>query len=130
MEPTYRGIVKGGPDGLERLKAFHTYLRDYLGVTNLELADVGCDKCAQLDSGPAEDILVFYLPRRALIVLAFSLSWQKVQETAGHAEFTLQLDSVPPPGPACPSVPQCKPRAACQPTDFCDKPYGGFCNPC
>ena len=130
MEPTYRAIVRGGPDGLERLKSFYAQLREYLGVTDLALADVGCDKCGELDSGPAEDVLVFYMPRKTLIVLAFTLSWLKVQEAGGNDQFTLQLDRVSPPDPLCPPVPQCKPRAACQITDFCDKPWGGTCDKC
>lgn len=131
MEPTYRAIVKGGPEGLANLKLFHQHLMTSLGVTNLALAEVGCDKCEKLNSGPPEDVLVFYFPRRTPIVLAFTLSWRHVQATNRSSDFSLQMDGEPPPSPACSDHGAgCMPRAACQVTDFCDKPKGGLCNAC
>lgn len=131
LEPTYRAIVKGGSDGLPRLKLFHERLLVLLGVTNLAEADVGCDKCEKLNSGPPEDALVFYLPQRTLTALAFTLSWSHVQTAGVASDFTLQLDAESPPSPACSDHGvNCKPRAACEITDFCDNPKGGLCNAC
>ena len=131
MEPTYHAIVQGGPNGLKRLKLFHEQLKQLLGVTDLAIAEVGCDKCADLDSGEPETTLNFYMPRNTLVVLAFALSWSHVQANEGHDLFKISLDAVPPADPVCPSVPAgCKPRAACEATDFCDKPWGGLCNKC
>jgi hypothetical protein len=130
MEPTYHATVKGGPNGLQRLKMFHEQLKQLLGVTDLALAEVGCDKCADLDSGPPEQSLSFYMPQNAVVVLAFALSWRHVQANSGHDLFKLEFDRVQPPDPVCPNITGCKPRAACEATDFCDKPWGGVCNKC
>ena len=55
FEPTYRAIVTGGPtDGLTRLILFNKTLRAELGVSDLALANVGCDQCHELDSGQEE----------------------------------------------------------------------------
>ena len=130
MQLTYRAVVQGGPDGLQRLKLFHEQLKQLLGVTDLAMAEVGCDRCAELDSGEPETSLNFYMPRNTLVVLAFALSWSHVQATNGHDLFKISLDAVKPPDPICPAVAGCKPRAACEVTQFCDKPWGGTCDKC
>lgn len=130
MQLTYRAVVQGGPNGLQRLKLFHEQLKQLLGVTDLAMAEVGCDRCAELDSGEPETSLNFYMPRNTLVVLAFALSWSHVQATNGHDLFKISLDAVKPPDPICPAVAGCKPRAACEVTQFCDKPWGGTCDKC
>ena len=133
FDPTYRAVVKGGgAEGLTRLKAFYSSLQGYLGVTNLALADVGCDKCHLLNSGAPEEVLVFYLPRRSIVIFAFTMAWQQVQMASPSAAlFSLQLDAVSPPPPVCSDYGiNCKARAQCEITDFCDKPSGGICNWC
>lgn len=133
LEPTYRVIVTGGPgDGLKRLKMFNKTLMAELGVADLVLADVGCEGCERLYSSPEPTTLVYYIPRSTIIVIAFALTWRSIQASnSGHDMFAMQVDRVPPSGvPDCGADPLCKPRAACKPTNYCDKPYGGFCNAC
>lgn len=131
MEPTFQATVSGGPqDGLQRLKMFNDTLMAHLGVTDLALADIGCVECADLDSGPPEESLTYFIPERTYVVLAFAMSWRDVQASKPHDLFTLQFSSIGPPQPVCPAITGCKARAACPQTDYCDKPWGGLCNAC
>jgi hypothetical protein len=130
-EPTFRVIVEGGGDSkaLQRLQLFDQKLRSDLGgIEDLALANIGCAGCENLTSNATS--LTYFIPERTTIILAFAIAWRHVQTYLPHDLFKLELDSVPPPQQACPAVANCKFRAACPPTNYCDKPYGGACNAC
>jgi hypothetical protein len=130
----YEVIVEGGPEGLGRLRAFHLQLKKVLGVADLGEADIGCDACADLNTGPPETKLRFAMERGqgGLSLIAFVLSYHHVQTNANtmHKDFTLTVKGNPPQSPECPAIAQCMPRPICIQTGSCDKPFGGTCNKC
>ena len=135
VETYYAIKVEGGPDSDSalRLNNFYQRLLAELKVSDLGYADVGCDKCAELDKpGPAITSLNFAMVPDAMTLAAFALSYHYVQTNWHHDLFKITIDGTAPASPLCPSpLPTgCGPRPICIQTSSCDKPYGGTCAKC
>jgi hypothetical protein len=136
----YRATVHAGTSDVaqDRLKQYNARMKQLAGVSDLEVAWIGCIHCADVESGThwPDLIYIFYREHeRSLKMLA--RAWRDVQRaTDTQAEiraFTIKFDAEPLPGTACPPPPPtCTNVPSCISTDRCDKyfPTPAGCQKC
>jgi hypothetical protein len=127
-----RATIVGGPSGLEM---FDAALKHVMGVTDLEMNQIGCEGCEKLadeDKPPTQ--LVYIFPRqRHDIYSMFMEAWNATQSSSGNQAMTIEFKGVHDERTVCPEPPPpgCKNMSYC-PYDQCGKypPVPGGCGLC
>jgi hypothetical protein len=126
-----RATVVGGPSGLEM---FDAALKQVLGVTNLEMNQIGCEGCeilADEDSESPPTQLVYLFPRqRHQIYSIFMEAWDATESANGNQSITIKFESLHT-RTVCPNPvpPGCRNLSYC-PYDQCGKTPPGTCASC